>query len=348
MEGLLTEKDRALSDKEAALAEERAEREAAGGRIEELAATVAEQSARVRELEALHQQLTGADAELNELRAAAVHLKQGVQAKCDHIAELEADVSKTRDEAGALREQVESNEKAVATLQEKLTSRESELASLRSHFDREAADLKKRADQEMWTLRRRLRRLQKGALAGGLVAAGFLVLLALRPFSEPSVPSFSPRQTGALATHMPQTGPATSPAQILPQPLRPPNNVASLPLTPRPEAPKTISWSVPKVEEPPRSNVPPGPGSAVPPQNAKAPAPPATLVIPPASAPKPAAASKVITYTVKKGENLWVISEKVLGRGELWREIARANKISEIHPDVHEGMTLTITVPASN
>ena len=128
-------------------------------------------------MEALHQQLAGADAELEELRTAAAQLKQGVEAKCEHIAELEADVSKTREEAVALRQQIESNEKAVGQLQDKLSSRETELTSLRAHFDREAADLKKRADQEMWIVRRRLRRLQKGALLGGAVAACFLAVL---------------------------------------------------------------------------------------------------------------------------------------------------------------------------
>ena len=91
---------------------------------------------------------------------------------------------------------------------------------------------------------------------------------------------------------------------------------------------------MPKVDEPPRDNVAPPPVRKV--------------LIPADPPPKPAAVPNKVTYTVKKGENLWVISEKVLGKGDAWRDIARENKISVAHPDVHEGMTLTITKPPSN
>ena len=288
-ESLLAEKDQALSEKETALAEERAEREAAGGRVEELAATIAGQSGRMREMEALHQQLAGADAELDELRAAAAQLKQGVEAKCEHIAELQADVSKTRDEAAALRQQVESNEKAVGQLQDKLTSRESELTSLRAHFDREAADLKKRADQEMWIVRRRLRRFQKGALLGGAVAACFLAVLAYCAI-------------GASRGELSSRDNRPRPRAIRPRAARRrtrsrrrlrrcvrPANVANAPAPAKQaDAPRTVSWNMPKVDEPPRDNVaPPAAARSVS-------TPPAALVIPATPAPKPAAAPKVV------------------------------------------------------
>jgi len=340
-ESLLVGKDQALAEKEAALAEERAEREAAGGRVEELAATIAEQSGRIREMEALHQQLSGADAELDELRAAAAQLKQGVEAKCDHIAELQADVSKTREEAAALRQQIESNEKAVGQLQDKLTSRESELTSLRAHFDREAADLKKRADQEMWIVRRRLRRFQKGALLGGAVAACFLAVLAYCALGA-SRNDFGARPRAATASHAHQDDAVTNPIQTPPAPVHLSINVAKAPApATQAIAPKTISWNVPKVDEPPRANVAPPPTQSFPTR-------PAALVIPASPAPKPAAAPKVVTYTVKSGETLWVISQKVLGKGEAWRDIAKENKISVAHPELKEGMILTITVPSSN
>ena len=262
-ESLLTEKDQALSEKETSLAEERAEREAAGGRVQEQAATIATQSGRVQELEALHQQLAGADAELDELRTAAAQLKQGVEAKCEHIAVLHADVSKTREEAAALRQQIESNEKAVGQLQDKLTSREAELASLRAHFDREAADLKKRADQEIWIVRRRLRRLQKGALLGGAVAACFLaVLMSYYAIGGSSEENFLPKELAAAASHARQNDAMTNPVQTPSPPLHSPNNLAKAPApAQQPVAPRTISWSVPKVDEPPRSNVTPPPTS---------------------------------------------------------------------------------------
>jgi chromosome segregation ATPase len=342
-ESLLVGKDQTLAEKEAALAEERAEREAAGGRVEELASTIAEQSGRMREMEALHQQLTGADAELDQLRTAAAQLKEGVEAKCEHIAELQADVSKTREEAGALRQQIESNEKAVGQLQDKLTSRESELTSLRAHFDREAADLKKRADQEMWIVRRRLRRFQRGAMLGSAVAACFLAVLAYYAIGG-SRGDYLPRQLAATASHAHQGDTATNPVQAPPAPLHMPINVAKAPApATQAVAPKTISWNPPKVDEPPRANVAP------PPMTGKVLPPPVALAIPaPQPAPKPAAAPNVITYTVKKGETLSSISEKFLGSKDAWRAIAKENKISLLHPVIQEGMTLTITAPPSN
>ncbi len=344
-ESLLTEKDQALAEKEALLAEERAEREAAGGRVEELAATISTQSGRVQELDALHQQLAGADAELEELRAAAAQLKQGVEEKCEHIAALQEDVSKTREEAAALRQQIESNEKAVGQLQDKLTSRDAELTSLRAHFDREAADLKKRADQEMWIVRRRLRRFQKAALLGGAAAACFMAVLMYCAIGG-SRSDLGSSQQAATASRAHQNDAATAAVQMPPAPVRSTGNVArTLPPARQPEAAKTISWSVPKVDEPPRNNVAPLP----PARSVPTPPPTATLAIPAAGAPRPAAAGKVVTYTVKHGETLWDISVKVLGKGDAWRAIAKENKISLTQAGhLTEGTVLTITLPSSN
>jgi len=334
-ESLLTERNQALSEKETTLAEERVEREAAGGRVEELTATLAGQPGRMRELESLHEQLAGADRELDELRAAAAQLKQGVEAKCEHIADLQTDVSKTREEAAALRQQIESNEKAVGQLQDKLTSREAEITSLRAHFDREAADLKKRADQEMWIVRRRLRRLQKGALLGGAVAACFLTVLMVDAIGRSRENSRLARELAAAASHAPQNNAVTNQTQTAPLPLHssPSNNIAKAPAPAKqPAAPRPISWSVTKVDEPPRDNGTPQPRS-----------------VSTTPAPKPAAAPNVVTYTVKKGESLWAISEKVLGKGDAWRDIAKENKISVAQAGhLPEGMTLTITKPPSN
>ena len=105
---------------------------------------------------------------------------------------------------------------------------------------------------------------------------------------------------------------------------------------PRMELVRQLMENVP----PPRANVAPPPAKAPAPATARVPTPPATARVPtppaalavPARAPKPAAAPSVVTYTVKKGENLWVISEKVLGKGEAWRDIAKENKISLAHP----------------
>jgi predicted nucleic acid-binding Zn-ribbon protein len=339
-----------VGELQATLAEERAEREASGGRVKELAETIAGQSARIREMETLHQQLAGADSELGQLRDAAAQLKQGVEAKCKHIAELQTDVSKTREEAAALRQQVESNEQAVVQLQDKLSAREAELTSLRAHFDHEAADLKKRADQEMWIVRRRLRRLQKGALLGGAVAACFMAVLMYCAFGGSSDKSLRAKNLAAAATHAQRDGAAANSAQMPPPALRLPNNLAQAPgPAGQAGALKTVAWSAPKVDEPPRSNATPPSNNAAPPQARSFPKPLATLAIPAAPAPKPAPARKVVTYTVKSGDTLWVISEKVLGKGDAWRDIAKENKISLAQAGhLTAGMVLTITVPASN
>ena len=344
-ESLLTEKDQALSEKENSLAVERAEHEAAAGRVEELAATLAGQTGRVQELEALHQHLTGADAELATLRTTAAQLKQGVDEKCEHIAGLQADVSKTHEEAVALRQQIESNEKAVGQLQDKLTSREAELTSLRAHFDREAADLKKRADQEMWIVRRRLRRLRTGALIGSAVAAIFLAVLSYDAIGSSRENARLTRDLAVATGHAPRTETVANRTQTAPLPLHnAPSTVARTPAPKQTEAVRPISWTVPKVDEPPRDNVTPSQPAPV--RNVSTL--PAVLSVSTPGAPKPAAAGTTVTYTVKKGESLWVISEKVLGKGDAWRDIAKENKINVTHPDVHEGMVLTITKPPSN
>ena len=47
----------------------------------------------------------------------------------------------------------------------------------------------------------------------------------------------------------------------------------------------------------------------------------------PASAPRPASGGK--TYTVAKGETLYAISKKTLGKGGRWKEIAQLNGLPE-------------------
>ena len=47
------------------------------------------------------------------------------------------------------------------------------------------------------------------------------------------------------------------------------------------------------------------------------------------------------TYTVVKGDNLWVVAEKVYGSGYNWVDLAKANKLA--HPgDIHVGNVLSI------
>jgi nucleoid-associated protein YgaU len=56
---------------------------------------------------------------------------------------------------------------------------------------------------------------------------------------------------------------------------------------------------------------------------------------------KPAAAAE--SYTVKSGDSLWKISERVYGNGNDWRRIYEANKDQIQNPDVIQpGWVLTI------
>ena len=50
------------------------------------------------------------------------------------------------------------------------------------------------------------------------------------------------------------------------------------------------------------------------------------------------------TYTVKKGDTLWSIAERLLGDGKQWRRIQKANEgiISRDGTNLREGMTLVI------
>ncbi len=156
------------------------------------------------------------------------------------------------------------------------------------------------------------------------------------------------KNLAAAASHAHQGIAAATPVQMPPAPLRAPGNLAQAPATP-PNAAKPVVWNLPKVDEPPRNSVTPPRTNVAPPQARSVSTPPAALAIPATPAPKPAAASKVVTYTVKSGETLWVISEKVLGKGEAWRDIAKENKISVAQAGhLTAGTVLTITVPASN
>lgn len=48
------------------------------------------------------------------------------------------------------------------------------------------------------------------------------------------------------------------------------------------------------------------------------------------------------TYTVKKGDCLWTISQEKLGTGSRWTEIATLNNISKSNPTIYPGQVLTL------
>ena len=340
-EKLLLEKERALEEKETALAAERSEREAAVARAEKLSETVEGQSRRLTELDALQGRMTGANQELDQLRTASEQLKENVEAKVSHIGQLQADLTQTHNEATLLREQIESNGNAIGQLQEKLTSREAELESLRSHFDREAADLKKRAEQEMWVVRRSLRRVHRMAALGGAAAAclvlvmGFNILGKSRNITNLKAQlDAAPAVRSSLATA--DAGRTTPPA---------PHAVNAVqPLPPRPaDAPRPVALVVPTVSEPSRDGATPPAAAA-----GRAPKPPEPVAVGPGPAAPPTLSmgSRVVTYTVKMGDTLGDISRRILGDPAKWPAIAKENGIKGT--DIREGKELHITVASSN
>ena len=66
------------------------------------------------------------------------------------------------------------------------------------------------------------------------------------------------------------------------------------------------------------------------------------------TAAKPEAPEAAKTYTVKSGDSLWAISERVYGNGNDWRRIYEANKDRIKDPDVIQpGWVLNIPAQAA-
>jgi LysM repeat protein/uncharacterized protein YoxC len=375
-EKLLREKERTIADKEAALSALRSEREAAVDRAEKLAATVEGQNRRLDELDAFQRRMAGTTEELEQLRTTAAQLKEDVEARCGHIAQLQADLTKTGSEAALLREQIEANGNAIGQLQDKLTSREAELEALRSHFDREASDLKKRAEQEMWVIRRRLRRVHRIAALGGVAAACLVMVLGYSVLGKS-------RRISNLEAEL--AGGAAAPRMMAFNPIRPPMAGPQVVNAMQPGAPTVVATPrrmpttlmLPTVSEPPgeASRTPTSAGHAARPPEPVTAAPAAAIG--PAAAARPAAAvapvaasytprptapaaaapaaaapaalnggARVVTYTVKKGDTLGAISQRFLNDAAKWRAIAKENGIQG--SQIREGMELHITVASAN
>lgn len=252
-DAVLAEKDALLREMQESLSKERKEREGAVARAGELASKMEEQSARLRQLDAAKEQVSRTGAELASVKNMADRLKESEQAKSERIAELEKDLSGSEEQHTQLREQIQSQEQAVEELQEKITARESELESLRTHFEREATDLRKRAEQEMWMIQRRLRRAKRVSAVGGVVAAGIIVLSAYGILHVNG--EFATYRTQVAASRVGGSVSDPSPARqanyvppVTPQTrTRPPANVLNIPATPTttlPQAPQPAEYVV--------------------------------------------------------------------------------------------------------
>ena len=328
LETLLSQKETSLAEKDdeiarlsASLDEERTAHKSAVGRNDELSATVERQAEKLREFGAVQEQVQGFRETLAGLKEETSLLRESEQSKAARVAELESTAARVQEEANELQEQLTANEQALDGLRETLSSRESELESLRSHFDLEAQDLKKRAEQEVRLLQRRVRRVQKLAAMGAAVAACVIVILTIGIISEKFDASESRNRVAGQGEDVTDV-------------IVPGRNVAvETPAIETPSTPETPT-PVPNPRVLPATmttdSEPPAIGGNATSGGTTAPAAPRT---------------KVIRYTVKRGDSLWLIAKQQLNDGEKWRSIARENDISLTNPRVKPGDVLKITVP---
>ena len=321
-EALLAEKDQMIGEMENSLAAERTQREDAVARAGELAAVIEKQTERLSEFDDLNQQLSISRAALEKLRSDASRLQESEQAKAERIAELES-------QSADVHEQIVSNEQALEELQENLSSRESELETLREHFDLEANDLKKRAEQEMWLLHRRLSRVHKLAALGSALAACVVVAVSFLYIGALNDVGRLERNVAALEEQE-RAGRAFAGGTIehRPGPMRIEHESPEIPdVSERSTAPHLPMLGI-RPEQPGIED------TTAPPMPTVGPEQPAT---------------QVITYTMRKGESLWTISEQYLGSGVHWKQIARENGIPEAEArKLKPGTVLRITVPADH
>lgn len=302
-EALLVEKDKILKEMEQAVQREREVREE-------------------RESE-----VARAESEISSLKTDITSLRHAEQAKSRKISEMEEAVSGAREEADALRRQMSSNEQAVADIQEKLSARESELESLREHFDREAKDLNKRAEQELWLIQRRLRRVHRLAGVGAAIAA-CLVIAAVFAFAREAM------KVSSLENQLATGRPLESRQVDVARTLSGQSGQAQARQTASAQEPRSGLLNV--------QNPTQNPSRTTAPNSVSAPIP----VVPTETSLAPR--TRVITYTVEKNDTLWIISQKLLGKGERWKEIAKENGISLTNGVIHPGMKLKVTITEPN
>jgi LysM repeat protein len=176
-EALIAEKTQIIAGMQGDLVTERSEGAQSANHLQELQQLADRQAQRLAELGDLDEQLAEANEALGQLRREAGELEGREQDNVQRIGLLEESLDGAQAEAGRLRSQIKINEEAVDMLQRKVAAREAEFDSLRDHFEKEASDLKKRAEREMWAIRRKLSTFKAVAGVGGAAAALLVVFL---------------------------------------------------------------------------------------------------------------------------------------------------------------------------
>ena len=316
---LLAEKGRLVIEVQSTLARERTEREAAVSRVVEVESLLEEKSERLRGLESKSGELEEAHALLEELRGDAAQLKDDLEADSAKIGDLEGDMEQSRGEAATLKKQIDANEQALADLKEKLNGRESELEALREHFDREAADLKRRAEQEVWMIQTRLRRMRKLATVGTAVAVCLLLFTFIGYVSR------GRRVSELLAAQGGETTPSVRRDDVAPVRAETPRDD----VVTRDESSTSTGYEDAL-----------GLQDVVIKRRQPAPAP---MPQPEDLAPKPPPAPQYRIHTVEKGDSLWGISKKYFGTGSHSKSVAELNGI-DLDTVLHIGMKLRVPV----
>ena len=306
-DALLNEKDNALAKMDSMLSTERAEYAHAASHLGELQTLSDKQTERLRELSGLDRQLTEANEALEQLREEAVKLHEREQANVSRVTQLAEKLNVAQEETDALRTQIDANEQALKVLEEKLDAREGELESLREHFEREATDLKKRSEQEMWMIHRKLTRFRRGVLVSGTLAAILIVALSVGLVSQAGRAADAEREVAALRSGRPIT--------IADERATPPEEVTQ---TPTDEAPKRMLPAHMEAQQVTPSEAP--------------------IETAPPKPSQPAARY----YTVKKGDNLWNIAQKFYKDGAKSRLIREANRLPDDR--LQPGMKLRIPI----
>ena len=330
-ENILNEKTVLLAEMKASLDEERAEHIALAVKREELTEELERQAEQLQEFEAVNQKMNEFSVALDDLQTEATKLQEREQEKSARVVELEGETAQYREEAAELHGQIETNEQAVEELQERLTARESELEALRAHFDLEAGDLKRRADQEIRIVQRQLRSMRAWKV-GTMVAACISVFLFIGYVSKDSggnqlqnnLSVNAPDQGGDSrdglahqpgpevyrATHIENTTPGGASANRVEPPILPLNQTPAIGGA-EGEGSRVSGSRVINVQMP-------------------------------VATPR----TKVIEYTVKSGDSMFLISQRLLGDGNEWRKIAKENGIPISQANrLKLGQKLKVTVP---
>jgi len=230
------------------------------------------------------------------------------------------------EEVSSLRDRLHENEQRLAMLEEQLTAREDDLRALRSRFEQEATELRRRAEQEVRLMRRHMILYRRLAAAAGAAAGLMLCIVVIMavvgprraPRPGPEYAESGPLREGTQRTPLGEAATRAEPAVELGP------RIGTAAKAPTPEEGTTPAPPV----------APPTPVHAYVAPPAKAPAPVAKSPEAERTATskiEPPTTSDYVVYTVLAGDSLWTICKLQLNdvRPETIRKVAELNRLSD-------------------